>query len=703
MSFLYPWVAVSIVLFPVTLISETITLPELSVKENQEGRRAHYQIHPRQLNPIETSHLSNALAQQKGIASLLACGFCGSRRTTLLGHRAEQTSFFIDGLPLMSSIVSFWGLDLVPVGAIHHIDVYWNPSQAMDLPESLAGAVSLNTLPIDYSQNDINLGLNHRGEYEYTWLNREKKTDSLGWLWAGQIRQSPGWDSDDNKIWELPVQSLAHFWTKVQWDPSRNQQHSLRYSWYFGRTQGGHNGAMATGNPPPSLPTTSDFEGGDVRKRYLGSPQNIFDQTLLKRMELAYTGDIRWNQYLDSYWGIGTATHVQNSIFFHGHDYQFTDQLLTGFLKSKLKVDSSLDFIWGIDFKTEEFSSQSKVLYGQFHYPPDDFHHQQLGICTHFKKTFQNLGLTGDFSLRFTQLKTHWPHHARSVPATILIPRAVVTHQISPNLIHSVGAGIGYRPPLIMFESQHGTSHNGMEIALDSLETSYNFQYQLISQRANQLIELTWNRSILNNLSYGLDRADDMLPTLFQNAKENYTIDSLILDTTWNLAEVTDVTLTIEKHILPESYTLKTPIALTEERLMLRLNYQNQHWQYRAILSGVGPRKLSRYGRYRYYHNKIQSFDDPLDPNFGDPPVGIDPKLQESPLFFTLDLTVVTTFWPNLEWEFAVTNVFDVTQNSWGDPPLTWHIHGNHYHLDNSHLWGPLRGREFWSRLRYQF
>jgi outer membrane receptor protein involved in Fe transport len=78
--------------------------------------------------------------------------------------------------------------------------------------------------------------------------------------------------------------------------------------------------------------------------------------------------------------------------------------------------------------------------------------------------------------------------------------------------------------------------------------------------------------------------------------------------------------------------------------------------------------------------------------------VGGDLKWQRAPSFFTLDLYLSREFSKTFSAFASITNLLDYTQTGAGDSPLNWTQHGSdqdHLHLDNNHVWGPLRGRIF--------
>jgi hypothetical protein len=50
-----------------------------------------------------------------------------------------------------------------------------------------------------------------------------------------------------------------------------------------------------------------------------------------------------------------------------------------------------------------------------------------------------------------------------------------------------------------------------------------------------------------------------------------------------------------------------------------------------------------------------------------------------------------------------VTNLLDYTQTKKGESPLSWRVHGDHSHLDNRHLWGPVQGRVLYAGIQFDY
>ncbi len=79
-------------------------------------------------------------------------------------------------------------------------------------------------------------------------------------------------------------------------------------------------------------------------------------------------------------------------------------------------------------------------------------------------------------------------------------------------------------------------------------------------------------------------------------------------------------------------------------------------------------------------------------------------KRLKAPSYFTVDWMMDIEINPNFDLSFGVDNIFNVTQTkTFNDAPLSWARHGDHFHLDNMHLWGPVKGRVIWTKLQFEF
>jgi outer membrane receptor for ferrienterochelin and colicins len=671
--------------------------------EDSVGANHSYKIRPRLLTPQQNRSFVSLLENQRGLDTQLSCAFCGSKRVTINGHRGEHTSFFVDGLSLHSSISSFYGVDAMASFGISSIDIYRGASNTYTLAESLAGAISVHTDSIEYTESDFSLSGNHLQDSFIHLTHKNRINDQWGFLMGFQTNTFAPWDLDKNNIAEIPKQKNSNYLGKLQWRPNQQNELSLRINQGSVQTRGGHLKAQETQTPIKKLVTYEDFQDSDIRKTYKASPNQVYDQIDLQRTEIA----LHSHSTLDNHHKIllagGIAKQIQKSFYSHGYDYHSHDTMQNFRGEYKIPTENEWLFSLGYDYKNQKFQSDSEVLFHLLKLPQDQVQHQAQGFFSQTEWLPHHLPFELSFSLRLNDIHTEWVKLGQKSQGFIPTPKLAFKYLQNTDLSHLFSLGRGYRSPLNLFESQHGTNHYGFTVNLDRMETSDNIHYTLIHQNLHSNSEFSANWSRIFNMAYGLDQAFTQDPTLFLNATQPYDLLTLDIQHSRKLGSWGELEFKGEKFFLPLDYKKKLPVAVPEERFQIQYLYKIREHQFQFLAHFVGSRNLNHFAQYERHYNRISVVDDIFHPDFGSPPQGLDPKKRQAPSFWTFDWHWSYRIEENLQWSVSILNLFNETQIGHQDSPLTWHIHGNHYHLDNFHIWGPLRGREFLTRLQYTF
>jgi hypothetical protein len=297
------------------------------------------------------------------------------------------------------------------------------------------------------------------------------------------------------------------------------------------------------------------------------------------------------------------------------------------------------------------------------------------------------------WAIRGDQIKVNWSDLNKNIDKTVLAPRLYYKYGHNSIWTSRLGLGLGYRSPLTLFESQHGTDHNGFLVDITKIETAESFVYSLVAQRENDSFEFSSHFTNLKNMAYGIDRANQGLPTIFTNAQDDYLIYVFDISYGQKITHSYQLEGLAEVFNYPSQYKNKLPVAAQEKRISIRSIYEGEKWSFVQKLSLVLEQDLASYG-YADHYNIAYTDDDIISPTYGETYYK-DQKHQNSPTYFTLDLQFKRNLNKYWDFDFQVANVFDYTQTGAGDSPLTWAKHGSHFHLDNFHIWGPLQGRRF--------
>ena len=81
-----------------------------------------------------------------GLITRPTCANCGAKRLRINGLKGEHTSILIDGLPLHSTISSFYGVDNIPVNGIENILVMRGAGASLTNPEAIGGTINIQTV-----------------------------------------------------------------------------------------------------------------------------------------------------------------------------------------------------------------------------------------------------------------------------------------------------------------------------------------------------------------------------------------------------------------------------------------------------------------------------------------------------------------------------------------------------------------------------
>lgn len=683
-------------------------LSEIVVKSNQQAGQSHtrsadiQRVEVRRREQLEQkpgTTFTDALANERGVDAQTSCAFCGTKRVSINGLRGEHTTVLVDGLPLHSNISSFYGLDTIPLESIDEIEVRRGTGNAQAAPDSIGG--TLNLVTREPLNNQVS------GRMSWGWQDGQRNaaatlshrlSQSSGLLLSAQTSQTRPLDLDKNQVSEVPAQGLNSVMAKWTQDWSEVSQSSLRLS--YGRLL--NLGGSLTGAQPrrvaSTLATPSNFADQDVRKLFGGSENQIADWIQIERWESAWIHRYHLASGATLKLALGAAIQWQDSVYSHGYDYRNRDQVAVGLAEYQKALSEQHLMTLTVDSKNEQMRSQSDQLY-MVSSPPlrrDDLTFHNLAVSVQDMWTLDDANEIST-TLRVDAVRTEWTDLGRRVQKVVPAPRLAWKHIHNAVFTSRMAYGLGYRSPLTLFESQHGSTHDGFEVQITDVERAHSFVYSLTAQRENDFFEAGIHSTLLSGLAYGQDRDNQSLPTLFVNSPDTYSIWAFDFTYGRRWTANWNTEATFEMYEYPRGYKDKLPVAAIEKRLTLLSNLNWGKWRATQKLTVVGPRDLAAYG-YDHHFNIADLVIS--SPTYGQ---GLAPKMQSSPWYATVDLSIEREVGSQFYVGLNVTNIFNYTQTGYGDSPLMWNQHGDHFHLDNLHIWGPLRGRQIFLTARGTF
>jgi outer membrane receptor for ferrienterochelin and colicins len=639
--------------------------------------------------------LAKAVDLEPGVQTTLTCANCGSQRITLNGLRGENTTVLIDGIPAFSSVSSFYGMEAIPMAGISHLEIMRGAGASLTAPESIGGAINLVTLTPNEKKFSYQI---RAGSHQY--FNQEvlgSYGDNRGGiLLSAQTNLMGAFDEDKNQVAESSRQSQKSVFIKKENRLSDSLSLNLRAGYQELELLGGTTKAYRPSTYPANIDTQDDFGSNrDIRNDYTGELSKIGDRIRLKRVDGGGSLSLRLNENWSAKGSFAVAKQTQKSIYSHGYDYNNTDmfRFFDGKLNTTLNDYHYLTI--GIDHRNEDMRSSSDYLYTLQNYKRDSFQFKTLGVYIQ-DEWYISENDELNIVLRVDDMQVDWDDkrlaHNR-LSKTALAPRLHYKRVHNESFSSRFSYGVGYRAPLSMFESQHGTNEEGFELNITKLELAHNITYTLNRDSDSSSSALSYAITRLSHMAYADEESS---PVLFKNSNETMNIQTLgalhvqRINTDWTLES------SFDWFILPNEYKAKLPTAAQEMRARFVSDYHFGKNELVVMANITGPRKLGAYG----YHKNYNTLEDDPDPMSFDK-IPANQKRQKAPSFYTVDLFFQRDF-SHMSWLVGVNNVFDYTQTKKGESPLSWRTHRNHSHLDNRHVWGPNTGRVIYTGLKIE-
>lgn len=635
--------------------------------------------------------LARAVDMEPGVQTTLTCANCSSQRITLNGLRGENTTLMIDGIPAFSTISSFYGMEAMPMTGIERIEVSRGAGSALTAPEAIGGVVNLVTLKPDHNSASYQT----RGGENKLFQQQLVATYGdyhQGTLLAAQTQSLDSFDEDNNNVAESSAQNARAFFVKHQRRLTDKTSFHIRGGFQDLELLGGDPQGMRLKKVAPQQAGIGSFEGDDVRNRFIGARSEISDWIRLKRSDMGLQIQHHATSDVNIKGSIALSEQEQLANYMHGYDYDSRDHFRFYDLKAQWAASDSHLLTIGFDHRNEEMHSQSDVLFKQNNFAKDSFNYETLGFYIQ-DEWFLSAQDEVNFVLRVDHMAVNWLDPAMEngrLDKTAFAPRLHYKHIHNENYSSRLSLGVGYRAPLSLFESQHGTNEEGFELSINDLERAETITYTLNRETSNHSSAASMSATQLKNMAYGDESVE---PLNFRNAKNSYLLSTFNFLHIWRVKRHWTLEMSVDYFHMPDGYKAKLPVAAQESRARL---VSDLHWgknEWVSFLNFIGPRNLRPYNYERNYNVLTE------DAFFEQQ--GRKRKDQNAPAYFTIDMLYQRQY-KLLTLQLGVNNLLDTTQESLGETPLAWQQHGDHFHLDNRHLWGPTQGRSVYAGLKWE-
>lgn len=598
-----------------------------------------------------TASIYEALQNVNGVRPQLNCGVCNTGDIHINGLEGPYTSVMIDGMPIVSSLSTVYGLSGIPNSLVERIEIVKGPASSLYGSEAVGGLINIIT------KNPNNAPLFSADVFTTSWLetnvdlgakfNIGKKATSL--LGLNYFNYDQIIDNDKDGFTDVTAQNRISIFNK--WNFNRNQNRIFTIA--------------ARG-------MYEDRWGGDVRweKKYRGGNEIYGESIYTKRGELLGSYQLPTTEKLMLAFS-GTA-HYQDSRY--GTTSYIANQKI-GFLQ--LTWDKKIgknDLLTGI---------ASRYTYYDDNTPATAILNENNPEKTWLPGIFVQDEIT--FSEKHKILLA-LRYDYNSIHGTILTPRLAYKWKINDNNILRFNAGTGFRV-VNLFTEDHAALTGAREVVIaDNLNPE-----KSINANLNYIKKIYFD----NGTFLGIETT--AFHTRFSNKIiPNYEIDpnKIIYNNidgyalSQGISCNTDLNFTNGlKFILGATYM---DVSNVENGIKIRPILTENFTGTWAVSYKINPIKLS----VDYTGNVYSPMKLPLLSE-------TDPRNPDSPWYSLQNIQFTFTGWKNFELFGGVKNLLNFTPKQ--NNPFLIASANNPFapEFDTSYVYGPNQGIRGFFGLRY--
>lgn len=241
-----------------------------------------------------TPSLFDAIGMLNGVQSQINCSVCNTGDIHINGMEGPYTLILIDGMPIVSSLSTIYGLSGIPNSMIERVEVVKGPASSLYGSEAMGGIINVITKSVPSSPR-FNIDLLSTSWQEYNTdvagkLNLSKKLQSI--LGLNYYRYQKPIDNNHDGFTDLTLQNRFSLFNK--WEIKRKADKKFNLGWRY---------------------VQEDRWGGQVNwtPQYRGGDSIYGEQASTKRYELIGQYQLPFRQKIMSQFSYNW--HDQNSVY----------------------------------------------------------------------------------------------------------------------------------------------------------------------------------------------------------------------------------------------------------------------------------------------------------------------------------------------------------------------------------------------------
>ncbi len=398
-----------------------------------------------------TPSIFDALQQVNGVRPQLNCNVCNTGDIHINGLEGPYTMILIDGMPIVSSLSSVYGLSGIPNSLVERIEVVKGPASSLYGSEAIGGLINVITKnPAKAPLFSVDVSSTTWNEYNVDMAVKFRPTKKVtALLGVNYFNFTRRFDKNGDGFTDVTLQNRLSLFNKYSFQRKDNRVANVAVRYVY-----------------------EDRWGGDMRwnKSFRGGDSLYAESIYTSRLELIGNYQLPVKEKL--LFSYSFNTHQQRSVYGTTR-YNASQQVAFG----QLSWDKTLgahDLLAGAVFRYTYYDDNTPAT-------NDSVNNRNKADRT----PLPGFLLQDEITLASKQkllLGLRWDHHP--VHGNIFTPRAAWKYSITPNDILRLNAGTGFRV-VNLFTEDHAALTGARTVVIDGElkpERSYNVNLNYVKK-----------------------------------------------------------------------------------------------------------------------------------------------------------------------------------------------------------------------------
>jgi outer membrane receptor for ferrienterochelin and colicins len=187
-----------------------------------------------------TPSIFEALQLVNGVKPQLNCSVCNTGDIHINGMEGAYTMILIDGMPIVSSLATVYGLNGIPNSMIERIEIVKGPASTLYGSEAVAGLINIITkAPSKAANLTLDIFGTSYGEYSADLATKLKVGKATSILSANYFNFNTIWDKNQDGFTDVTLQNRISIFNKWNFERKNNRIASVALRYLYEDRWGG--------------------------------------------------------------------------------------------------------------------------------------------------------------------------------------------------------------------------------------------------------------------------------------------------------------------------------------------------------------------------------------------------------------------------------------------------------------------------------